>query len=170
MFIIWGVFIREIWRESFSGVRVYVPFMFSFLSGAIPCAPSHFTPMWLPVRPPCFVSCWLSHFINIFFFFFTVLSGNYKVMTAAPNGTIFRARQHLKPPLKMTLWSRFLNSQLCEKWQNTIMQQEMQVWNAPGKLLMAWMFLHKMCSPLTLLCCQHFYWFYILGQLHAPKL
>lgn len=95
--------------------------------------------------------------------FFYSLTGNYKVMTAAPNGTIFRARQNLKPPLKITLWSRFINSQLCEKWQNTTMQ----LWNAPRKLLM---FQHKMCSPLTLLCCQHFYWFYILGQLHAPKL
>lgn len=115
--IIWGVFRQEIWRESFSGVIVYVPFMFYFLSGVIPYAPSHFPPVWLPVSPPCFVSYWLSHLINIFF---TVLSGNYKVLTAAPDGSIFGAWQNPKTQLKITLWNRFLNRELCERWQNTI--------------------------------------------------
>lgn len=104
--------------------------------------------------PTYVITCQASLFcvlltLTLYKHFFTVLSGNYKVMTAAPNCTIFRARQNLKPLLKMTLWSRFLNSQLCEKRENTIMQQEMQVWSSPRKLLMAWMFLHKMCSPLT---------------------
>lgn len=87
--VIWGVLTQQIWEEIFSGVSKLMFhlgfFWFFFCPGAIPYAPSRFPPEWLPVRPLCFVSSRLSHLINIFS---TVLSGNYEVTTAPPNGTL----------------------------------------------------------------------------------